>query len=56
MEKQSLLMRIGSRLNEQFNEERRKPITDYRFNPEYHTSIFNALADSMEDVNSLLWG
>ena len=49
-------MRIASKLNEQFNEERRKLTTDYRQNSEYHTAIFNALGDSMEDVNSLLWG
>lgn len=56
MNKQSLLIRIGSKLNEQFNEERNKPTTDYRHNSEYHTAIFNALGDAMEDIDYLLWG
>ena len=56
MNKQSLLIRIGSKLNEDFNNERKKPTTDYRQNSEYHTNLFNALGDAMEDIDYLLWG
>jgi len=54
--KNELLMRIGSKLSEDFNTEKAKPTTDYRPDSEYHTSIFNALGDSMEDIDFLLWG
>ncbi len=56
MEKQSLLLRIGSKLNESFNIEKARPEKDFRTETEYNTAIFNALGDSMEDVDALLWG
>ncbi len=56
MNKQSLLQRIGSKLNESFNIERARPEKDFRADAEYNTAIFNALGDSMEDVDTLLWG
>jgi hypothetical protein len=54
--KNELLIRVGSKLNEDFNTERSKPDTDFRPDSEYHTNIFNALGDSMEDIDYLLWG
>jgi len=56
MNKQALLLRIGSKLNESFNIERARPEKDYRSDSEYNTPIFNALGDSMEDIDYLLWG
>ena len=56
MNKQALLMRIGSRLNQDFNIERARPEKDYRWEPEYNTAIFNALGNAMADIDSLLWG
>lgn len=56
MNKESLLLRIGSRLNQSFNIERANPEKDYRPDAEYNTAIFNALGDAMEDIDGLLWG
>lgn len=54
MNKQSLLLRIGSQLMQSFIVERDRPEKDYRWEPEYNTAIFNALGNAMDDIDSLL--